>query len=343
MSGLWPKAFGGSSRDSPPAPQRAIGTLVKITTVIPAYKPKYLTELLTALHHQTVRPERIIFSDDSPDRSFHAALGSTPVRSAMAAMNIEVIDGPRAGAFANIRHLLQAWRGSTQLVHFLLDDDIIYPEFYERHLAVHATGTVDCSVSRRWTSLEGGLPVGRLPVPEQIARHQQRMLSLESDFLFATTLPSCNNWLGELSHAVFNHEVSGLLEDPRLAGISFEGLGDIGFFLSASLRKPIGFLNDALGYFRLNPAQNTQQSSSRDFKAAHLAWLALGLAAQRLNKLQLEQATQCFRTMGALMTKRFGADAGMAPFCALAPALVRGDPCAGERFLELWQAFADSQ
>lgn len=316
---------------------------MKITTVIPAYKPKYMHELLTALYHQTVRPERIIFSDDSPDRAFRAALQSEQVRSAMAGMNIEVIDGPRAGAFANCRHLLQAWGGSTRLVHFLLDDDIIYPEFYERHLAVHATGAVDCSVSRRWTSLEPGLPVGRLPIPEQIARHQQRALTLGSDFLFAATIPSCNNWLGELSHAVFNHEISGLLDEPRLAGISFEGLGDIGFFLSASLRKPIGFLNDALGYFRLNPAQNTQQSSSRDFKTGHLAWIALGLAARRLNKLQPEQATQCFGTMGALMMKRFSNHADMVPFCDLVPALVRSDASAGERFLELWQAFIDSR
>ena len=316
---------------------------MNITTVIPAYKPKYLPELLTALYHQTVRPERIIFSDDSPDRAFRTALESTPIRSAMTGMNIEVIDGPRAGAFANFRHLLQAWRGSTRLVHFLLDDDIIYPEFYERHLAAHATGAIDCSVSRRWTSLEVGLPVGRLPVPERVARHQERVLSLGSDFLFATTIPACNNWLGELSHAVFSHEVSSLLEEPRLAGISFEGLGDIGFFLSASLRKPIGFLNDPLGYFRLNPAQNTQQMSSRDFKAGHLAWIALALAAQRLNKLQPEQATQCFRTMGALVTQRYGTDAAMAPFCELMPALVRGDASAGERFLESWQAFLDSR
>ena len=316
---------------------------MNITTLIPAFKPKYLPELLTALYHQTARPERIIFSDDSPDRSFRAALESTPVRSAMAGLNIEVIDGPRAGAFANCRHLLQAWSGSTPLVHFLLDDDIIYPEFYERHLAIHATGGVDCSVSRRWTSLEPGLPVGRLPIPEQIVRHQQRALTLESDFLFATTIPSCNNWLGELSHAVFSREVSDLLCEPRLAGISFEGLGDIGFFLSASLRRPIGFLNDALGYFRLNPAQNTQQGSSRDFKAGHLAWIALGLAAQRLNKLQPEQATQCFRTMGSLVTRRFGEHADMAPFCGVLSALVRGDASAGERFLELWQAFGDSR
>ena len=315
---------------------------MKVTTVIPAYKPKYLHELLTALHRQTVKPERIIFSDDSPSRAFLAALQSGPVRSAVAGLNIEVIDGPRAGAFANCRHLLQVWGGSTPLVHFLLDDDIIYPEFYERHLAVHATGAVDCSVSRRWTSIEAGLPVGRLPVPELIARHQQRAMTIGSDFLFPTTLPSCNNWLGELSHAVFNHEVSGLLEDPRLAGISFEGLGDIGFFLSASLRKPIGFLNDVLGHFRLNPAQNSQQNSSRDFKTCHLAWIALGLAAQRLNKIQPEQAIQCFRTTGALMMRRLSGNADMAPFCDLVPALVRGDACAGERFLELWQAFVDS-
>lgn len=316
---------------------------MKITTVIPAYKPKYLPELLTALRHQTVKPERIIFSDDSPNQAFRAVLQSDPVKSAVADLNIEVIEGPRSGAFANCRHLLRAWNGSTPLVHFLLDDDFVYPEFYERHLAVHATGAVDCSVSRRWTSIEAGLPVGRLPVPELISRHEQRALTIGADFLFPTTLPSCNNWLGELSHAVFNHEISGLLDAPRLAGISFEGLGDIGFFLSASLRKPIGFLTDALGFFRLNPAQNTRQSSSHDFKAGHLAWIALGLAAQRLNRLQSEQAIQCFRTMGAVVMHRFSDSTDMVPFCELMPALARGDAGAGDRFLELWEAFIESR
>jgi hypothetical protein len=312
---------------------------MKITTVVPAFKPKYLNELLTALHHQTVKPERIIISDDSPNGAFKAALLSEPLKSATQAMNIEVIDGPRKGAFANCRHLLKAWNGATPLVHFLLDDDVIYPDFYERHTAMHATGQFACTISKRWTAIESGQPVAQLPRPDAIAQHQHRMLSLESDLVFATTIPQCNNWFGELSNAVFSHEVAGLLEEPRMEGISFEGLGDIGFFLSASLKKPLGYLNEALGYFRTSPTQTTQQIASHDFKCGLLAWIALALAGKRLQKLQPPQAAQCFAQIGAALQHRYPGVGEMARFIELAAAMARGDARAEERFVETWHAF----
>ncbi|MEX3956106.1 glycosyltransferase family 2 protein [Trinickia sp. EG282A] len=316
---------------------------MKITTIIPAYKAKYLHDLLIALYHQTVRPERVIFSDDSPDRAFHAELQSDALKAATAGMNIEVVDGPRAGAFANCRHLLKVWNGSTPLAHLLLDDDVIYPDFYERHLAVHAMGGVDCTVSRRWTAVESGQPVGRLPVPEQVRLHGERAFLLAPEFLFSTTIPTCNNWLGELSNAVFNHDTAALLDDPRLAGISFEGLGDIGLFLSASLKKPVGFLNEPLGYFRLSPSQNSQVRSTRDFKQGRLAWIALGLAALRLNKLGRDQASQCFGTSAGLIMNDYAGVEDMAAFCDLLPGLVRCEPAACERFVEIWHAFLASR
>jgi hypothetical protein len=314
---------------------------VKITTLIPAYKAKYLHDLLIALYHQTVRPERVIFSDDSPDRAFQAALQSDELRAATAGMNIEVVEGPRAGAFANCRHLLKIWNGSTSLAHLLLDDDVIYPEFYERHLAVHATGSVDCTVSRRWTALESGQPVSRLPVPEQVRLNGERAFLLSPEFLFSTTIPACNNWLGELSNAVFNRNTAALLAEPHLSGISFEGLGDIGLFLSTSLQKPIGFLNEPLGYFRLSPSQNSQVRSTRDFKQGRLAWIALGLAALRLNKIGREQASQCFGMTAGLVMKDYAGVEDMASFCEVLPGLVRGESAACERFLELWHAYLE--
>jgi hypothetical protein len=312
---------------------------LNITTVIPAYKPKYLAELLNALLHQTVRPTRVIFSDDSPDRSFIEALTSEPLNSATASLNVEVIDGPHAGAFANCLHLLKAWSGSTPLVHFLMDDDIVYPLFYERHLEIHATGRVDCSVSRRWTALESGQPVGMLPVPSQVFRHPNRLLTLEPEFLLATTLPYYRNWLGELSNAVFNFEVANILSDPQLGGISFEGLGDIGLFLSASLNKPIGFINEALGYFRLNPAQNTQAASGHTYKCAHLAWIALILGARRLNRIPPEQAVQGILAIGSLIRQQFAGMDDVAEFDALLPGLLQLEAGAQARFVELWHEF----
>ncbi|WP_322010891.1 glycosyltransferase family A protein [Paraburkholderia sp. J12] len=312
---------------------------MKITTLIPAFKPQYLHDLLVALRHQTVRPERIIISDDSPDRAFRAAFESEPLRSQIADMNIEVIDGPRAGGIANCQHLLKAWNGSTPLAHLLFDDDVIYPDFYSFHAAVHATGAFDCSVSRRWTAIESGQPIGQLMRPDVVVQNQQRVLSLPADAAFMSTIPGCNNWLGEFSNAVFNQDGAKLLFDAKLAGISYEGLGDIGLFLAASLNKPLCYINDPLGYFRLSSQQISQQTSSHAGKLAVLAWAALAIAGCRVDKLSREQAVQCFRNVDALIALRNPGDADMAAFRTLMQELAGQVPSAEERFVQAWHAF----
>jgi hypothetical protein len=310
-----------------------------VTTLIPAFKPKYLRDLLVALAHQSLLPERVIISDDSPDRAFITAFQSDAVRAATANLNIEVIDGPRKGGIANIRHLLNAWGGSTPLAHLLFDDDVIYPEFYAMHAAVHAGGQFDCSISRRWTALESGQPVQQLPRPQMVAQHPQRVCTLSSDLAFTLTVPGCNNWLGEFSNAVFTRDAAQLLLHTRLADISYEGLGDIGLFLAASLAKPLCYINDPLGYFRLNAEQMTQQTSSHAYKLAVVAWAALGVAGLRLGKLDRERAAQCFRIVEAIITARFSGEPGLAPFGQLTRELVAGVPQADERFVEHWHAF----
>ncbi|MET0518433.1 MAG: glycosyltransferase family A protein, partial [Burkholderiaceae bacterium] len=189
---------------------------MQFTTLVPAYKPKYLVELLTALRHQTVKPARVIISDDSPDQAFIAALNSEPIRSTVADLNIEVVPGPRSGAYNNFRHLLQLYGGQTELFHLLLDDDIPYPSFYERHLQAHSQATVQCVVSRRWTALESGLPMRDLPVPEALSTHPQRLLALDAPMLFAHTAGLSRNWLGEFSNATFRAGMAPALDDPSL-------------------------------------------------------------------------------------------------------------------------------
>ena len=87
-------------------------------------KPKYLGELLFALQSQTLPPTRVLFSDDSPDQAFVQALGSEAVRAAYPALRIEVMPGPRQGAWANFQQLLRHYRGDTEFFHLQLDDDI---------------------------------------------------------------------------------------------------------------------------------------------------------------------------------------------------------------------------
>ena len=47
---------------------------MSFTTLIPAYKAEFLIELLTCIRRQSLKPERIIFSDDSPNNIFQRTL-----------------------------------------------------------------------------------------------------------------------------------------------------------------------------------------------------------------------------------------------------------------------------
>lgn len=310
---------------------------MKITTLIPAYKPKYLVELLTALRHQTVKPARILFSDDSPDLAFTRMLSSEPVKSAVADLNIEVIEGPHTGGWPNFLHLLRHWNGSTELFHFLLDDDLIYPNFYERHLFAHTHMDTVCSVSRRWTALESGQPLRELGLPEVVATHPHRLLSLPADLLFSTTVARSANWLGEYSNAVFRAEFADEVHATALDGISYIGLEDLGAFLCASQHKPLTFLNESLGCFRINAEQHSAQPMGRAMKMAHLAYVGLAIAARRVGRVSAADCALALGGLCPLIAQRYGGEADMADFCALMPAMAQGADGAEEQFLALWR------
>jgi len=313
---------------------------MKITTLIPAFKPKYLGPLLRGLGSQSVKPDRIILSDDSPDRAFRDALQSKRYRRLVDGVDIEVIDGPRAGPHPNIRHLLRKWNAATEFLHIMLDDDVVYPEFYKRHLAAHAGGAFSCTVSRRWTALESGQPVEGLRAPKEVSNNPLREVPVNAGLAFASTLPYCVNWFGETSNVVFRKEVAGMIDATTLAGIPFSGLTDLGSVLCASLQKPVCFLNEYLGAFRKNPGQMTAQTFSRTIKQGHLAWIALALAGQRIGKLNPAQLAACCNAVGPLILQRYAQEADMAPFRDLIRGLKAGQNGADERFLEAWNLFA---
>lgn len=314
---------------------------MQFTTLVPAYKPKYLVELLAALRHQSVKPARIIISDDSPDQAFVAALAAgTPLRNAVPDLNIEVVPGPRTGAYDNFRALLQRFGGQTELFHLLLDDDIPYPAFYERHLAAHLQGRPQCVVSRRWTALESGQPTRDLPVPPAVAHHPQRMLALDAKLLFAHTAGVSGNWLGEFSNASFHADMAPLLDDPSLDGICYTGLEDLGAFLKASIRSPLGYLNEHLGYFRTSTAQHSADPMGRPMKLAHLAYVALTLSGRRLGLLDTAAAQANLARLCPVIAERYGAQPDMQQLCGLMPGLAAGGEGAEADFLALWQVYS---
>ncbi|MCV2360812.1 glycosyltransferase [Paucibacter sp. TC2R-5] len=317
---------------------------MQITTLVPAYKPKYLIELLTALRHQTVKPARVIISDDSPDQTFVAMLNAEPLKSLVADLQVLVVAGPRNGAYNNFRHLLRLYReqagGPSELFHLLLDDDIPYPSFYERHLDAHRQAALNCVVSRRWTALESGQPMRDLPVPPAIAQHPQRMLVLGCDLLFAQTAAVSSNWLGEFSNATFSAEMAVQLDDPSMGGICFTGLEDLGAFLKASLSGSLGYINEHLGYFRTSAEQHSANAMGRPMKLAHLAYIALTLGGRRLGKLTATQAATNLAGLCPLIKLRYGHEQDMAELTSVMPGLAAAEEGAEEAFLALWHVYS---
>jgi hypothetical protein len=317
---------------------------MQFTTLVPAYKPKYLIELLTSLRHQTVKPRKIIFSDDSPNRAFVAMLTAEPLKSLVADLNIEVVQGPRSGGYNNFRHLLNIFRrqveGPTELFHLLLDDDIIFPNFYEQHLKAYESADLMCVISRRWKALESGQPVrDDLPVPDVVANSVHRMLALNAPMLFAHTVGASKNWLGEFSNTTFRAEMAAELDDTSMAGISFAGLEDLGGFLKASLLGQVGYIQDHLGFFRQSAEQNSANPMGRPLKLAFLAYIGLAIAARKLNVLSPIQSRDAVQRTSLFILQHYQQEADMQDICSLLPRLAVDDANAESDFLQLWQIF----
>jgi hypothetical protein len=314
--------------------------MTSLVTLIPAYKPAYLADLLTCLRTQTRRPDLVIISDDSPDGAFTKALAMPEAAVLADGLDIEVVPGPRRGAYPNVRHLVACWAGSSDFVHVLLDDDVIYPEFYERHLAAHDSARRLVSVSRRWRAQENGIPVGEGAMPTAITASGRRLLEADAGFVFGTTLPSCHNWLGEFSNAVLRAEAMGVVDEPVLGGVPTSGLEDLGLFLAASLEAPLAILNEHLGFFRVNPGQNTRRVMSPLIKAAHLAWPAMAIAARRLDRLDEAGLRGTIERMGQIVIRGYGTEPDMAEACQALRGLLDGAPGAEDRYLDVWQRFS---
>lgn len=313
---------------------------MQITTLIPAYKPKYLNELLIALHSQTVRPQRVIFSDDSPNQAFVQALSQPQLAGLVAELNITVVPGPRTGAAVdNFRRLLDMYAEETELFHYLLDDDVIYPSFYQRHLQAHTAAAVQCVVSARWTANEAGQPLHGLEVPASVASHADRMLAIGPDVLFPLTVGRGRNWLGEFSNATLHRGMAATVLSPRLSGVSLSGLEDISSFVLASLKSPLVYINEHLGFFRTSPIQNTAQTMGRQMKLAFICWLPLAIASRRAGLISPQQCHAVLSEYAGYILHNYQSQPDLAPICAILPALMAGEPGAEDSFLSLWHAY----
>lgn len=313
-----------------------------VATLIPAYKTKYIGELLVGLALQTRRSDRIIISDDSPDGEFGRLLDSPALAGLRAGLPIEVHPGPRNGAYENFKHLIKLWGDSSDFVHLLLDDDLIYPEFYEQHLGGHRQGRFSCSISARWTAAENGQPIRGMPVPLAVKTDPARLLALDAGVMFTTTVPECKNWFGEFSNCILTRETAPLLLKPEFEGVSYAGLWDLGAFLAASLVAPVLYIQERLGAFRTGGEGHSAQLMGKHMKAAHLGYSALALGGKRLGQLSAEQARQCYAGIAPALVQRYGEQADMQVFAQLLFRMAAGEAAAEAEFLDQWHGFLAS-
>ena len=317
---------------------------MQFTTLIPAYKPKYMIELLSAIRHQTVKPAKVIISDDSPDQAFLTALTSEPLKGLTEDLNIQVFQGPRVGAWKNFVYLLNLYGSDadtqTELFHILLDDDFIYPNFYERHLYAHGLENVPCVISRRWTAFESGQPVrDNLPVPSIISGHAQRILTLDAGLLFSQTAATSQNWLGEFSNATFTCALASDVADSSLAGVSYSGLEDLGAFLKSSLKGPVAYINEYLGYFRINEEQHSANPMGRPLKLAFLAYAGLAISSRRLGCISNEQSHAAINRVSDFILQQYSSEQDMIEINANLSSVAKYGFKEEEGFLEAWHKF----
>ena len=307
-----------------------------ITTLVPAYKVQYIAQLLSCLASQNYKKFRVIISDDSPNNEVTAVIRQLQMKGLASGLSLSIVEGPKKGAHANLLHLLKTWNNSSPLVHFLFDDDLIYPSFYQMHVTAHTNAKISASVSYRWIGDETGAPAKSPGVPEFIANSNTRIELLNADQLFQTTVPYCMNWLGEFSNSIFTSTAIDLFHEHTLGGISYYGLWDIGLLLQASLSTDVAIIKEHLGVFRMNPHQNTGNFASVSFRCAYVAWISLALASYGLGKINKEQAAQAIQSISKMISAHFQGAEEMLQFARLHEVFDVGSAEFKSAFDELW-------
>lgn len=288
-----------------------------ITTLIPAYKPQFIGELLLGLANQTFKNFKVIVSDDSPNNEVTALIKSSNLAQIRNQIKLEVIEGPKNGSMANISNLISHWDCSTPLVHFMFDDDVIFPLFYQLHVLAHSNNAPAASVSLRWAANEDGSPHRALPIPDFLAKSNKTIEYLKSEALFKSTIPSTFNWLGEMSNVVLSADSVKKYEASTYSEIPYYGLSDIGTLLHASLDSPLAMINHHLGFFRESSFQNTNNKQSISLKCAYIGWISIILMSLDANKISLQEANTAMSKVCRMILKNYSEDPQMLDFAHL--------------------------
>lgn len=260
-----------------------------LTTLIPAYNQAYLGEALISLARQSVKPTKVILSDDSPGHAISEMIKEGRFEVATRHLNLTVVPGPKESR-QNHEQLFDLWGGSTDFVHLLNDDDVILPEFYRTHLMAHRECRLSASVTPRWLSMGDSVPTWTLPLPSFIEDSPLRTILVDSETLVKSTLPSCTNWLGELTNIVLSADTAKRFPRPPIDELSYYGLMDISTLLSADPSLPIAFVRDHLSVFRQHPQQSTNSLGTHGHRVTMLVWAPMAMRAWQQGRITHQDA-----------------------------------------------------
>ena len=314
-----------------------------IVTLIPAYKTEYLGDLFNGLRTQKFKDFRVVLSDDSPDGEITDRIRAGIYGPLAQDLNLIVVRGPCQGGNKNIQHLIDGWGDISPLVHVHLDDDVIYPDFYRAHAQANARRTFSASISLRWVTAPDGQPAQEFTLPEFLETDNARIVSVNSKNLFDSTVPSCVNWIGELSNVVIDARAATRYLDSSMAKISYYGLGDIGLLLDISRDAPIAVIRDHLSGFRSHPKQSTAQLQSFGMKCGHLAWIALALSAWREERISYQHAIESISIALHRAARIYTGDEQVEPFFVLVGAHAHDLESLASAFESFWARFLESQ
>ncbi|TDM08991.1 MAG: hypothetical protein C4K60_06435 [Ideonella sp. MAG2] len=262
-----------------------------ITTLIPAYKKDFLGEVFAGLARQSFKDFQVILSDDSPQAEITRLIRDGHYGPAVRQLQLTVVRGP-CNARRNHECLLERWAGQTPLVHFHLDDDLIYPEFYRQHVEAHATGRFSVSITPRWLGPATGKPSWSLPLPDFIEASPLHRVVVDADTLIRSTVPKGENWVGELNNLVFAADAMARYPYPPSDGLSYYGLMDIGAVIEAVKLAPAVFIRDYQSFFRQHDEQSTRSVGTHSHRIAMLVWAAMALHAWQEQRLSGQEAVQ---------------------------------------------------
>jgi len=280
----------------------------KLAVLIPAYKAKYMDDVIQGLNLQTYKNFDVFISDDSVGEQITERLKLLEKRGSLEGLNIQLNTGPKDG---RLNHLLldRQFSPNYDYIHFHHDDDYIYPTFYEEHLRAHEYGDFAASISQRWISNENNIPFAK-PVNVSLGEDNRLFFPLTIELLTKSSLPHSVNWLGELTNTVFKGNGNAIFALPPIdtSSLNYYGLTDIGTFLDLAQTKNLVYIRSYISNWRSHSEQSTHQIGSHGIRLAVLCWLAYAVKAHNDNLIDDNDLFKAINRQKSFLTSRVESD-----------------------------------